>query len=76
MGNPHCVTYVDDVKAFPVERYGPLVENHASFPRRTNVEFVQVVSRTEVDPAHVGARRRRDLGVRDRRVRRRRRRAC
>ena len=48
MGNPHCVTYVDDVKAFPVERYGPLIENHAAFPRRTNVEFVQVVSRTEV----------------------------
>jgi len=48
MGNPHCVTYVDDVAKFPVERYGPLLENHPSFPRRTNVEFVQVVSRGEV----------------------------
>lgn len=48
MGNPHCVTYVDDVAAFPVERYGPLLENHASFPRRTNVEFVEVRSRREV----------------------------
>jgi diaminopimelate epimerase len=48
MGNPHCVTYVDDVKAFPVERYGPLIETHLGFPRRTNVEFVQVVSRGEV----------------------------
>ncbi len=48
MGNPHCVTFVDDVEAFPVARYGPLVENHPAFPRRTNTEFVQVVSRGEV----------------------------
>jgi diaminopimelate epimerase len=48
MGNPHCVTFVDDVASFPVERYGPLIENHASFPRRTNVEFVEVRSRSEV----------------------------
>lgn len=48
MGNPHCVIYVDDVAAFPVERYGPLLERHAAFPRRTNVEFVQVVGRGEV----------------------------
>lgn len=48
MGNPHCVIFVDDVKSFPVEKYGPLIENHELFPRRTNVEFVQVISRTEV----------------------------
>src|SRR5262245_38458028 len=48
MGNPHCVTFVDDVEKFPVATYGPLMENHASFPRRTNVEFVQVVNRGEV----------------------------
>ncbi len=48
MGNPHCVIFVDDVKEFQVEKYGPLIENHDLFPRRTNVEFVQVISRTEV----------------------------
>jgi diaminopimelate epimerase len=48
MGNPHCVIFVDDVDAFQVEKYGPLIENHELFPRRTNVEFVQIVSRTEV----------------------------
>ncbi len=48
MGNPHCVIFVDDVASFPVEKYGPLIENHELFPRRTNVEFVQVISRTEV----------------------------
>jgi diaminopimelate epimerase len=48
MGNPHCVIFVDDVEQFPVATYGPLIENHELFPRRTNVEFVQVISRTEV----------------------------
>ncbi|MDD3293730.1 MAG: diaminopimelate epimerase [Geobacteraceae bacterium] len=48
MGNPHCVIFVDDVEKFPVEKYGPLIENHEMFPRRTNVEFVQVISGDEV----------------------------
>lgn len=47
MGNPHCVIYVDDTAAFPVALYGPLVERHPLFPRRTNVEFVQVISPSE-----------------------------
>jgi diaminopimelate epimerase len=48
MGNPHCVIFVEDVATFQVEKYGPLIENHDLFPRRTNVEFVQVISPTEV----------------------------
>ncbi|MBI5561245.1 MAG: diaminopimelate epimerase [Deltaproteobacteria bacterium] len=44
MGNPHCVIFVDDVDAFPVEKYGPLIETDAFFPRRKNFEFVQVVN--------------------------------
>ena len=48
MGNPHCVIFVDDAEGFPVSTYGPLIENHELFPRRTNVEFVQIISRTEV----------------------------
>jgi diaminopimelate epimerase len=48
MGNPHCIIFVDDVENFPVEKYGQLIENHDLFPRRTNVEFVQILSRTEV----------------------------
>ena len=48
MGNPHCVIFVDDVESFQVEKYGPLIENHELFPRRTNVEFVQIISRTEI----------------------------
>jgi diaminopimelate epimerase len=48
MGNPHCVIFVDDAESFPVATYGPLIENHELFPRRTNVEFVQIISRSEV----------------------------
>ena len=48
MGNPHCVIFVDDVDAFPVATYGPVIEHHEFFPRRTNVEFVQVISASEV----------------------------
>jgi len=48
MGNPHCVIFVDDVRKFPVEKYGPPIEAHAVFPKRTNVEFVQIVNSREV----------------------------
>lgn len=48
MGNPHCVLFVDDVENCELETVGPLIEKHAWFPNRINVEFVQVVSRTEV----------------------------
>ena len=45
MGNPHCVIFVDDPDQVDVEGIGRAIENHPIFPRRTNVEFVQVVSR-------------------------------
>ena len=42
-GNPHCVTYVDDAMALDFPRIGPAFENHAVFPARANIEFVEVV---------------------------------
>jgi diaminopimelate epimerase len=45
LGNPHCVLYVDDVEAAPVETLGPKLERHDAFPNRVNVEFVEVVGR-------------------------------
>ena len=48
MGNPHAVIFVDDVAGFPVTEVGPKIENHSLFTKRTNVEFVQIVSRDEV----------------------------
>jgi diaminopimelate epimerase len=49
MGNPHAVTRVDDVARAPVGQLGPLIEHHPRFPRRVNVGFLQVLSRTEVN---------------------------
>ena len=48
MGNPHCIIYVDDVKNFPVEKYGSALENHARFPNRVNIEFIEIISESEV----------------------------
>ena len=48
MGNPHAVVIVKDLSQFPVSFYGPLIENHPIFPKRTNVEFIEVVNPQEV----------------------------
>ncbi len=48
MGNPHCVIFVDQLTDELVLNYGPLIEKHVVFPARTNVEFVEVVSPSEV----------------------------
>ena len=49
MGNPHAIFFVDDAKTHPVEVYGPLVERHALFPERVNVEFITMKNRRELD---------------------------
>ena len=46
MGNPHCVSFVDDVDTFPLETVGPKFEHHPIFPNRVNAEFVELVSPT------------------------------
>jgi len=43
MGNPHAVFFVDDAEAVPVDKLGPMIENHPMFPERTNVEFCHVI---------------------------------
>jgi diaminopimelate epimerase len=48
MGNPHCVIFVPEASDELVLGYGPKIENDPRFPKRTNVEFVEVISRTEV----------------------------
>lgn len=48
MGNPHCVTFVDDITKAELEKWGPLMERSTYFPKKTNVEFVQPLSRQEV----------------------------
>jgi diaminopimelate epimerase len=48
MGNPHAVQLVDDVETAAVSEDGPLIENHARFPRRVNAGFMQVVDRQHI----------------------------
>ena len=49
MGNPHAVTFVEDVKTYSIELVGPQVEHHPAFPRRINTEFIQVLSNREIN---------------------------
>ncbi len=48
MGNPHCVVFVDEATDQWVLELGPKIERDPRFPRKTNVEFVEVISRGEV----------------------------
>ena len=50
MGNPHAVVFLEDtdLTSCPIEQIGPKFENHPCFPRRTNTEFVQLLSRKEI----------------------------
>lgn len=43
MGNPHFVIFVDDICSIELEKWGPKIETHPLFPRKTNVEFVQIL---------------------------------
>ncbi len=48
MGNPHCVIFVENVDEYPVDYVGPIIENDRAFPKRTNVGFVQVLTKSEL----------------------------
>ncbi|PSB01313.1 diaminopimelate epimerase [Merismopedia glauca] len=43
MGNPHCITFVEDVAGIELESIGSKFEHHSVFPQRTNTEFIEVV---------------------------------
>ncbi len=49
MGNPHAVIFVDDYKTLDLEKEGRAIETHERFPQKTNVEFIQVLSRNELN---------------------------
>ena len=48
MGNPHAVIFVEDINSAPLTTLGPVLEHHEHFPDGVNVEFVQVLSDTEL----------------------------
>ncbi|MCE9620320.1 MAG: diaminopimelate epimerase [Planctomycetes bacterium] len=48
MGNPHAILWCRDVASVPLERIGPAIENHPSFPERINVHVAQCEGRSHV----------------------------
>lgn len=48
IGNPHCVVPLPRIDAALAKKYGPLLENHAHFPHRTNVQFLAVRDRRNI----------------------------
>ena len=49
MGNPHCVTFVDDTENLDLESIGPLFENHQLFPDRVNTEFIRIIDKENIE---------------------------
>lgn len=49
MGNPHCILFVEDLQAAPVRTLGPQVETSEYFPQKSNVEFVRVIDKNEIE---------------------------
>lgn len=51
MGNPHCIIFVEDNSDLleMAKKYGPELETHELFPEKTNVEFIRVISKSEID---------------------------
>ena len=48
MGNPHAITIVDNTKDFNIEKYGPVLEKDEHFPRRANIEFIELVDKNNI----------------------------
>ena len=48
MGNPHAIFWVDDVQAYDLDRFGPLLENHPIFPERANITLAHIVDRDHI----------------------------
>jgi diaminopimelate epimerase len=48
MGNPHAIFWVDDIEAYDLTRFGPLLENHPIFPERANITLAHIVDRDHI----------------------------
>jgi diaminopimelate epimerase len=48
IGNPHCIIIRDELSAEEARRWGPLIENDARFPNRTNVQFLKVLDQANI----------------------------
>lgn len=48
MGNPHAIAIIEDTKVFDIEKYGPVLETEEHFPKRSNIEFIEVIDKNNV----------------------------
>lgn len=48
MGNPHAVTVINNINEFDIEKYGPVLEKDEHFPKKANIEFIQIIDRTHI----------------------------
>ncbi|MBC7579431.1 diaminopimelate epimerase [Tardiphaga sp.] len=48
MGNPHAIFWVDNIEAYDLGKFGPLLENHPIFPDRANITLAQIVDRDHI----------------------------
>jgi len=49
IGNPHAVIFTENIEDIELNKIGPLIENHPAFPQKTNVHFVNIINRNEIE---------------------------
>lgn len=49
IGNPHAVIFTDDLNEVSLSEIGPVIETHELFPQKTNVHFVKIINKNEID---------------------------
>ncbi len=49
MGNPHAIFWVDDIHAYDLGKFGPLLENHPIFPERANITLAHIAARDHIN---------------------------
>ena len=49
MGNPHLITYLEDINNVPISTWGPILENNHEFPSKTNVHFTRIINRNNIE---------------------------
>lgn len=48
MGNPHAITTIKNTKEFDIEKYGPVLEINKHFPRKSNIEFIEIIDKENI----------------------------
>ena len=48
MGNPHAITFINNIDSFDIDKYGKIVESDSHFPNKTNVEFIEIIDRNHI----------------------------